>query len=81
MPRGRPPKYTTDAERLATKRITRQRYKQRKKLENDESLPIPPDVATSTSMTLGIRAPELDIPAGWYLMLTENSKLKTNTLF
>lgn len=64
MPGGRPPKYTTDAERLAAKRAKSQRYKQRKKLRNDESLPMPPDVAMSTSTTLGIRAPELDIPAG-----------------
>jgi hypothetical protein len=78
MPGGRPPKYTTDVERLAAKRAKSQRYKQRKKLQNDGSLPILPDVATSTSTTLGIRAPELDIPIGWCLILLQNSKLKTN---
>jgi hypothetical protein len=64
MPRGRLPKYATDTKRLAAKRTKDLRYQKRKRLQNQSSLPILPDVAMSTSMTLGIRAPELDIPAG-----------------
>jgi hypothetical protein len=62
MPRGRPQKYATDEERLTAKRANDLRYRERKRLQNQLSLPIPPDVATSTPTALGIRAPELDIP-------------------
>jgi hypothetical protein len=62
MPRLR--KYQTEAEVKAANVAKTQRYRQRKKLRDQQPLPAPPDVAMSTSTALGIRAPELDIPAG-----------------
>jgi hypothetical protein len=60
----RPRKYQTDAEVRAANVAKTQRYRQRKKLQDQQSLPTLADAAMSTPETLGIRAPELNIPAG-----------------
>lgn len=78
MPRGRPQKYTTDEERLAAKRANDLRYRERKRLQNQLSLPIPPDAATNTPIALGVRVSELDIPAGWNIILFTNVKSETD---
>ncbi|KAH0537482.1 hypothetical protein FGG08_005745 [Glutinoglossum americanum] len=76
MPRGRPQKYTTDAERLAAKRVKDQRYKQKKKSVGLTNLPdLLPDIASHTLVSVGVRAKKLDIPADIeddYLSLQED---------
>jgi len=64
MPRGRPQKHTTDIERLAAKRAKDQRYKLKKKASFTGLANVLPNAANNTLDSLGIRAEDLDIPAG-----------------
>ena len=65
MPYGQPQKYTTDAERLAAKRAKDQRYKQKKKPTNLDSLSsLLPGITNNTLVSVEVRAKELNTPAG-----------------
>ena len=78
MPRGRPQKYATDSERLAAIRTNDQRYKQKRKASLTSLTNLLPDAANNTLDSLGVRAEDLDIPAGLNLAYISKLKFKAN---
>ena len=78
MPRRRPQKHTTDIERLAAKRAKDQRYKLKKKTSFTGLANVLPNAANNTLDSLGIRAEDLDIPAGLNLAYILKLKFKAN---
>ena len=68
MPRGRPQKYANEEERKAGNRARVQKYRQKKNNEANIQARLDelrrPDIAERTSERLGVRAEDIDIPAG-----------------
>ena len=68
MPGGRPQKYANEEERKAGNRARVQKYRQKKNNEANMQTQLDglgrADTAEKTSERLGVRAQDLDIPAG-----------------
>ena len=68
MPHGRPQKYANEEERKAGNRARVQKYRQRKNNEANMQTQLDElgraDTAEKTSERLGVRAEDIDIPAG-----------------
>src|SRR5437762_12428468 len=68
MPRGRPQKYANEEERKAGNRARVQKHRQKKNNEANMQTQLDglgrPDTAERTSERLGVRAKDIDIPAG-----------------
>ena len=68
MPCGRPQKYANEEERKAGNRAQVQKHRQKKNNEANMQTQLDglgrPDTAERTSERLGVRAKDIDIPAG-----------------